>query len=137
VSVSRGPSRGHVGTVIAVLRDQNRLVVRGANKKKRHVSTTESGKGGIFEKESPIHYSAVALIDPVTKKPSKVTYRFLEDGTKVRVAKKSGAIIPKKLPLSYLNYCKGIRKAGAGPKDTPPSVVLEKTLESVSLNNLD
>jgi len=63
----RGPSKGHKGTVIKVMKEQNKLIVRGANKTKRHIAANESGKGGIFKLESPIHYSAVALIDPKTQ----------------------------------------------------------------------
>ena len=49
------------------MRDQNMLIVKGANLKKRHVGASEAGKGGIFKVEGPVHYSAVSLVDPVTK----------------------------------------------------------------------
>jgi ribosomal protein L24 len=49
------------------MRGQNQLVVRGANKRKRHAPTTETGKGGIFQAEGPLHYSAVSLLDPSSK----------------------------------------------------------------------
>lgn len=49
------------------MRAQNKLIVRGANKTKRHIAANEQGKGGMYKLESPIHYSAVALVDPTTR----------------------------------------------------------------------
>lgn len=65
--VQRGKSTGHVGRVKAVDHKSNRLWVSGANMRKRHLPATETGKGGMYSAEGPVHYSAVALIDPVTK----------------------------------------------------------------------
>ena len=85
------------GTILAVLRDKNRVIVEGVNLgPKRIKGDPEKGmKGQTVMVERSIHYSNVNLVDPVTGFPTKVTYSFLEDGTKVRISKRSGAIIPK------------------------------------------
>ncbi|KAL7480996.1 hypothetical protein ACHAW6_006670 [Cyclotella cf. meneghiniana] len=91
------PEYGKQGTVSAVLRDQNRVIVENLNLgPKRIKGDPERGiKGQTVMAERSIHYSNVNLVDPVTGFPTKVTYSFLEDGTKVRISKRSGAIIPK------------------------------------------
>ena len=78
------------------------------------------------QKESPIHVSNVSLLDPESGKPTRIKYGFLEDGTKARIAKKSGALIPKpdRSNLKYMNRTKGKE---AGPNDTKAEDVLEKT----------
>ena len=80
-----------------VMRDRMRVVVEGVNIAPRRLKgDAERGvKGQTIMKERSIHYSNVNLVDPVTGFPTKVTYSFLEDGTKVRISKRSGAIIPK------------------------------------------
>jgi large subunit ribosomal protein L24 len=85
------------GTVLAVLRDKNRVIVQDLNMgPKRIKGDAEKGlKGQTIMVERSIHYSNVNLVDPVTGFPTKVIYSFLEDGTKVRISKRSGAIIPK------------------------------------------
>lgn len=72
--------------------------------------------GGIFSVEAGVHYSNVNLVDPVTGKPTRIGMRFLEDGTKVRVAKRSGAVIPR--PDDVLTIRKTPRRVDVGPKDT-------------------
>ena len=69
------------------------MLVSGVNLVKRHTKQTAKTEGGIVTKESTIHVSNVALIDPKTQKPTKVGYKILGDGTKVRVARKSGETI--------------------------------------------
>ena len=78
------------------------------------------------QKESPIHVSNVSLIDPESATPTRIRYGFLEDGSKARISKKSGALIPKpdRSALKYMNRTKGKE---AGPNDTKPEDVLEKT----------
>ena len=85
------------GTVLAVLRDVNRVIVEGLNVgPKRIKGDPEKGiKGQTVRVERSMHYSNVNLVDPVTGFPTKISYSFLEDGTKVRISKRSGAIIPK------------------------------------------
>lgn len=94
VIVIAGKNRGKKGTVLAVYPRLERVVVEGVNMIKRHTKPSMvNPDGGIVEREAPIHVSNVALVDPKTGGPTRVGYRFLEDGTKVRYAKKSGEII--------------------------------------------
>ncbi len=93
VVVLTGKDKGKSGEVIEVIREDSRVVVRGVNVVKRHQRQTQTTQGGIVEKEAPIHISNVALQDPKTSKATKVGYKTLEDGTKVRVARKSGEVI--------------------------------------------
>ena len=73
---------------------ENRAVVRGVNVAKRHTrSRRPSQEGGIISKELPIHVSNLALRDPKDGKPTRVGYKILADGKKVRVAKRSGEVI--------------------------------------------
>ena len=75
-----------------VLRNTDRVVVEGVNKVKRHQRPTEANpEGGIITFEAPIHVSNVMLIDPTTGQPTRVGVRYMEDGSKERYAKKSGA----------------------------------------------
>ena len=76
--------------ILRVLRDRERVIVQGVNMVKRHQKQTPSQEGGIVQKEASIHISNVAHIDPESKKPTRVGVKFLKDGTKVRVAKRSG-----------------------------------------------
>src|SRR6185503_19312135 len=97
VLVRAGKDRGKRGRVLIVLPDKNRLVVEGVNVIKRHTKPNpqKNIKGGIVEREASIHLSNVMLVDPDTDAPSRLGARFLEDGTKVRVAGKSGAVLDK------------------------------------------
>lgn len=70
-----------------------KLLVRGVNVVKRHTRPSQTSAGGIVEKEAPIDISNVALLDPKDNKPTRVGFKVLEDGRKVRVAKKSGTVI--------------------------------------------
>ncbi|MHB1626817.1 MAG: 50S ribosomal protein L24 [Bacilli bacterium] len=96
VVVIAGKDRDKKGKVLAVYPRENRLVVEGVNVVKRHTKPSMSAPdGGIIEREAPIHVSNVAHVDPKTGGPTRVGYRVLEDGTKVRFAKKSGEVIDK------------------------------------------
>jgi len=88
---------GKQGTVQVVIREKMRVIVENVNLgPKRIKADPEKGiKGETIMKERSIHYSNVNLVDPVTGFPTRVTYSYLEDGTKVRISKRSGAIIPK------------------------------------------
>ena len=72
---------------------ENKALVAGVNLVKRHTKANKVSEGGIITKELPIHISNIAHIDPKTDKATKVQIRILEDGAKVRVAKKSGEVI--------------------------------------------
>ncbi|GFZ98564.1 50S ribosomal protein L24 [Elstera cyanobacteriorum] len=90
VIVTTGRDRGKTGEVIEVLPKENRVKVQGINIVKRHTRATQMQAGGIVEKEAAIHVSNVSHIDPKTKQPTRVGYKFLADGRKVRYAKRSG-----------------------------------------------
>jgi len=91
----KGSKTRKTGRVIKVLKD-DRVIVEGINKVKKHQRPTqENEKGGIVEMEAPIHVSNVALVDPKTNKPTRVGFR-IENGKKVRYAKKSGVTLDAK-----------------------------------------
>jgi len=93
VVVTTGREKGKRGEVIRVLRTERRAVVAGVNMVKRHTKPSAGNPGGIVEKEAAIHLSNLALQDPKDGRPTRVGYKFLEDGRKVRVAKRSGEVI--------------------------------------------
>lgn len=93
VIVRTGRDKGKVGSVLKVLKDDSALIVQGVNIVKKHVKPTQFSAGGIEEKESKIHISNVALLDPKTEQPTKVGFKVQKDGSKVRFAKKSGETI--------------------------------------------
>ena len=93
VVVITGRDKGKTGEVKQVLPAENRVVVDGVNMVKRHTSPSAGNAGGIVEKEASIHVSNVAYVDPKTDKPTRVGYKTLDDGRKVRFAKRSGEII--------------------------------------------
>jgi len=96
VKVIRGNHAGSEGTVLRVDREKNRVVVEGVNLRKHHRRPTATDpEGGIITFEAPIHASNVMLIDPATGDPTRVRMQLNEDGTKDRVAVKSGRVIPK------------------------------------------
>jgi len=93
VVVISGRDKGKTGEVLKVLVKENRVVVRGVNVVTKHQRPSATQQGGISEIEAPIHVSNVAHVDPKTSKPTRVGYKFLEDGRKVRFAKRSGEVI--------------------------------------------
>jgi large subunit ribosomal protein L24 len=94
VIVITGKDKGKKGRIIAAYPRENRVLVEGVNFVKRHSKPSQQNpQGGIIEKEAPIHVSNVMLIDPKTNKPTRVGYKVLENGKKVRIAKKSGEVI--------------------------------------------
>jgi large subunit ribosomal protein L24 len=95
VKVIAGRSKGKVGDVLRVLAAEQRVVVAGVNVIKRHTKPGRAESGGIIEREAAIHVSNVALMDPKEDKPTKVGFKFLEDGRKVRFARASGETIDR------------------------------------------
>ena len=93
VVVTTGRDKGKSGEVLRVLRDVERVVVQGVNMVKRHTRPAAGQTGGIVEKEAAIHISNVAHIDPKSSKPTRVGYKVLGDGRKVRFARRSGEVI--------------------------------------------
>jgi large subunit ribosomal protein L24 len=93
VVVLTGRDKGRGGEVLQVLPREERAVVRGVNIIKRHQRQTPSQEGGIISKESTIHLSNLAVADPKDGKATRVSFKILDDGRKVRVAKRSGDLI--------------------------------------------
>ncbi len=96
VKIIRGNFKGQEGTVLRVLPKDNRVVIEGVNLRKRHMRPTqENPEGGIVTFEAPIHASNVMLLDPASGDPTRIRQRVDEDGTKERIAARSGNAIPK------------------------------------------
>jgi large subunit ribosomal protein L24 len=93
VVVLAGRDKGKKGEVVKVFPAENRAVVRGVNVVRKHQKQTPNQEGGIVPKEAPIHISNIAIEDPKDGEPSRVGYKVLEDGRKVRFAKRSGEVI--------------------------------------------
>lgn len=93
VQVIAGKNKGLRGEVLTVNTKDGRVVVQGVNMIKRHTKPTQAQPGGIIEREAPIDVSNVLHIDPKTDKPTRVGFKVLDDGRKVRVAKGSGEVI--------------------------------------------
>ena len=95
VSVLAGRDKGKRGEVLRVIPADSRVVVQGVNVVKRHRKPTQMSAGGIEEIEAPIHVSNVAHIDPDSDKPTRVGFKTLEDGKKVRFSKRSGDVLDR------------------------------------------
>ena len=93
VVVITGKDKGKKGEVLKVLPDENRAIVKGVAMIRRHQRQTAAQEGGIIAKEAAIHISNLALEDPKDGKPTRVGYKFLKDGRKVRFARRSGEVI--------------------------------------------
>jgi large subunit ribosomal protein L24 len=93
VVVLAGRDKGKKGEVMRVVRQDRRAVVSGVNMIKRHTRPSTGDPGGIIQREAPLHISNLALEDPKDGRPTRVGFRFLDDGRKVRYAKRSGEVI--------------------------------------------
>ncbi|EXX88966.1 50S ribosomal protein L24 [Paenibacillus darwinianus] len=94
VIVITGKDKGKKGRVIAAYPRQNRVLIEGVNMVKKHTRPSQQNpQGGIVEQEAAIHVSNVMHVDPKSGKPTRVGYKVLENGNKVRIAKKSGEVI--------------------------------------------
>ena len=93
VIVIGGRDRGRKGEVLKMMPQEDRALVSGVNMVKRHQKQSARAQGGIVNKEAPIHLSNIAHVDPKTGGPTRVGFRVLGDGRKVRFAKKSGEVI--------------------------------------------
>ncbi len=93
VIVVAGKDKGKSGDVLKMLPKENRAVVGGVNVARKHQKQTAAQEGGIVNKELSIHVSNLAHIDPKDGKATRVGYKVLDDGKKVRVAKRSGEVI--------------------------------------------
>ncbi len=95
VVVISGRDKGKQGEVLRVFPTESRLIVQGVHVARRHTRQRMGDPGGIVEKELTIHVSNVAHIDPGSGKPTRVGYKILDDGRKVRVARRSGEVLDK------------------------------------------
>ena len=93
VVVLAGRDKGRSGEVVRVQPKEARAIVRGVNTVKRHQKQSAKQEGGIITKEAPIHLSNLAIADPKNNKPTRVGFKILTDGRKVRFAKRSGELI--------------------------------------------
>jgi large subunit ribosomal protein L24 len=93
VVVITGKDKGKTGEVLRVLPKDSRVLVQGVNMVKRHTKPAMGQTGGIVEKEATLHISNVAHIDPKSDKPTRVGFKTLDDGRKVRFARRSGEVI--------------------------------------------
>lgn len=90
VVVTTGAHKGAKGEILKVFPDKNRVLVQGVNMVKKHQKPSQASAGGIIEKEATLHVSNISIVDPKTSKPTRVGYKTLKDGKKVRFAKDSG-----------------------------------------------
>ena len=93
VVVLAGREKGRSGEVVRVQPKEARAIVRGVNTVKRHQKQSAKQQAGIITKEAPIHLSNLAIADPKNNKPTRVGFKILTDGRKVRFAKRSGELI--------------------------------------------
>ena len=93
VIVLTGRDKGKSGEVIEVRPSESRALVRGVNMVRRHQRQTAALQGGIISKEAPLHLSNLAIADPKDGKPTRIGFKFLKDGRKVRIARRSGEAI--------------------------------------------
>jgi large subunit ribosomal protein L24 len=95
VVVLTGRDKGTQGEVLKVIPKEDRVVVQGVHIVKRHRRASMGGEAGIESREAPIHVSNVAHIDPKDGRPTRVGFKTLEDGRKVRFAKRSGEVLDR------------------------------------------
>lgn len=118
VVVIAGKDKGKQGTVMRVLESKGRLVVEGINMRTRHIKKTTQGAGQRIKYEASIHVSNVMLIDPKTKKPTRIGYKVdAKTGKKVRFAIGSGEILPA---VSKAKAEKKTKKSAAKPENMDP-----------------
>ena len=93
VIVTAGKDKGKRGEVLRVYPSEERVLITGVNVEKRHQRQTARVQGGIVSKESPVHISKIAHVDPKSDGPTRIGFKRMEDGRLVRFAKNSGEII--------------------------------------------
>jgi large subunit ribosomal protein L24 len=93
VIIRTGRDKGKKGEVMKIMAEENRALVSGVNMVKRHQKQTQKLQGGIVSKESPVHLSNLAHVDPKDGSATRIGWKVLNDGRKVRFAKKSGEVI--------------------------------------------
>ena len=94
VVVLAGRDKGKQGVIVTMIPKENRAIVSGVNTVRRHQRQTTNQQGGIITKEAPINLSNLAHEDPGDGMPTRIGFKFMDDGRKVRFAKRSGELIP-------------------------------------------
>ena len=92
VMVIAGSNKGKEGTIKKVLKRENKVIVEGVNLVKKHKKDNGNGTGGILEIEAPINRSNVMIIDPKTKKPTRIGHKIVKD-KKVRISRRSSDVL--------------------------------------------
>jgi len=96
VKVIAGKDKGKIGRILKAYPKKQRVLVEGVNLVKKHAKPSQANpQGGIIQQEAPIHVSNVMPLDPKTGEPTRVGYKVMPDGKKVRIAKKSGEPLDK------------------------------------------
>jgi large subunit ribosomal protein L24 len=95
IVVISGRDKGKTGEVLRVLPAEERVVVQGVNVVRRHTRPRMGDPGGIVEKELAIHISNIAHIDPQSSRPTRIGFKYLDDGRKVRFSRRSGEVIDR------------------------------------------
>ena len=93
VIVLAGRDKGKRGEILKMMPAEDRAIVQGVNVIRRHQKQTAQQEGGIIAREAAIHVSNLAYVDPKDDKPTRIGFKTLEDGRKVRVARRSGEVI--------------------------------------------
>jgi len=96
VIITAGKDKGKTGKVLRILEKSERVVVEKINIRTRHLKKRGTQPGEILKYEAPLHISNVMVVDPKTKKPTRVGYKKLDNGKKIRIAKKSGEVLDTK-----------------------------------------
>ncbi len=118
VVILTGRDKGKKGEVLKVITEKSRVVVQGVNVVTKHEKPSQVSAGGIQKKELSIHVSNVAVADPKSGEPTRVGYKTLKDGKKVRIARKSGEEIGVAAPVKE-KAKKAAPKKEAKAKDAP------------------
>ena len=92
VMVIAGSNKGKEGTIKKILKDENKVIIEGVNMVKKHQKDNGNGTGGILETEAPIDRSNVMIIDPKTKKPTRIGHKIVKD-KKVRISRRSNDVL--------------------------------------------
>lgn len=96
IIITSGKDKGKTSEITKVFPKKNRVQAKGVNQYKRHIKSREGIEGGIITIERPLPLSKIAILDPVTKKASRIGYKLVASGTKTRISKDSGADLDKK-----------------------------------------
>ena len=95
VKIISGKDKGKTGDILEINRKLNKVKIKSVNMVKRHTKPSQNSAGGIIEKEAMINISNIAFYDEKKQKPSKIGFKILEDGRKVRVSKLTNEVIDK------------------------------------------